>query len=100
MAAEVVPEVVGQAARPARHAANRIGAAPHRLQGLVHGGDDLGDLPAFAAVRALRADGVPGCAVASASTEAPQVAAAADLVVEGPEGSVALLAAIAAELGC
>jgi len=62
-------------------------------------GDDLGDLPAFAAVRALRADGVPGCAVASASPESPRVAAAADLVVDGPEGVVALLAAIAAELG-
>jgi trehalose 6-phosphate phosphatase len=62
-------------------------------------GDDLGDLPAFAAVRALRAEGVPGCAVASASAESPQVAAAADLVVEGPEGIVALLAAIADELG-
>ena len=61
-------------------------------------GDDLGDLPAFAAVRALRADGIPGCAVASASAESPQVAAAADLVVDGPEGIVALLAAIAAEL--
>jgi trehalose 6-phosphate phosphatase len=62
-------------------------------------GDDLGDLPAFAAVRALRAEGIRGCAVASASAESPQVAAAADLVVEGPEGIVALLAAIAAELG-
>jgi trehalose 6-phosphate phosphatase len=61
-------------------------------------GDDLGDLPAFAAVRALRADGVQGCAVASASAESPQVAAAADLVVDGPEGVVALLTAIAAEL--
>jgi trehalose 6-phosphate phosphatase len=63
-------------------------------------GDDLGDLTAFAAVRALRADGIPGCAVASASAESPQVAAAADLVVDGPEGIVALLAAIAAALGC
>ena len=63
-------------------------------------GDDLGDLPAFAAVRALRADGILGCAAASASAESPQVAAAADLVVDGPEGIVALLAAIAAELGC
>jgi trehalose 6-phosphate phosphatase len=62
-------------------------------------GDDLGDLPAFAAVRELRAHGVPGCAVASASPESPQVAAAADLVVDGPEGVVALLAAIAAQLG-
>jgi trehalose 6-phosphate phosphatase len=62
-------------------------------------GDDLGDLPAFAAVRALRAEGTPGCAVASASPETPQVAAVADLVVHGPEGTVALLLAIAAELG-
>jgi trehalose 6-phosphate phosphatase len=61
-------------------------------------GDDLGDLPAFAAIRALRADGVPGCAVASASPESPQVAAAADLVVDGPEGVVALLAALARDL--
>jgi trehalose 6-phosphate phosphatase len=63
-------------------------------------GDDLGDLPAFAAVRALRTDGIPGCAVVSASAESPQVSAAADLVVDGPEGIVALLAAIAAALGC
>jgi len=62
-------------------------------------GDDLGDLPAFAAVRALRAYGIRGCAVASFSTESPQVTAAADLMVDGPEGIVALLAAIAAELG-
>ena len=62
-------------------------------------GDDLGDLPAFAAVRALRAEGIRGCAVASASAESPQVAAVADLVVPGPEGIVALLAAIAADLG-
>jgi len=62
-------------------------------------GDDLGDLPAFAAVRALRAAGVRGCAVASASPESPSVAAAADLVVGGPEGIVALLVMIAAELG-
>jgi len=62
-------------------------------------GDDLGDLPAFAAVRELRAAGVPGCAAASASAESPQVAAAADLVVAGPEGIVALLAALADRLG-
>jgi trehalose 6-phosphate phosphatase len=62
-------------------------------------GDDLGDLPAFAAVRALRAEGIPGCTVAGASPESLPVAAEADLVVEGPEGIVALLAAIAAGLG-
>jgi trehalose 6-phosphate phosphatase len=58
-------------------------------------GDDLGDLAAFSAVRDLRADGVPGCAVASRSPESPRVAEAADLVVDGPEGVVALLAGLA-----
>jgi len=62
-------------------------------------GDDLGDLPAFAAVRALRGAGVPGCAVASRSAECPPVADAADLVVDGPDGTVALLAEIARQLG-
>jgi trehalose 6-phosphate phosphatase len=66
---------------------------------VVFCGDDLGDLPAFEAMRALRASGIRGCAVASASAESPAVMAAADLVVEGPEGVVALLASIAAELG-
>ncbi len=61
-------------------------------------GDDLGDLPAFAAVRALRAGGVPGCAVASASAESPRVADAADLVVAGPGGVVDLLTALAGQL--
>lgn len=61
-------------------------------------GDDLGDLAAFDAVRQLRADGIPGCTVASASPESPRVAAAADLVVDGPDGIVRLLAAIAARV--
>jgi trehalose 6-phosphate phosphatase len=58
-------------------------------------GDDLGDLPAFAAVRTLRGEGIPGCAVASGSKETPEVAAEADMVVDGPEGVVRLLTAIA-----
>jgi trehalose 6-phosphate phosphatase len=62
-------------------------------------GDDLGDLAAFAAVRDLRADGVPGCAVASRSAESPQVAAAADLVVDGPPGVVELLFSLARYYG-
>jgi trehalose 6-phosphate phosphatase len=61
-------------------------------------GDDLGDLPAFAAVRALRAEGIPGCAVASASPESPRVAAAADLVVDGPAGVIGLLTKLAAQI--
>jgi trehalose 6-phosphate phosphatase len=62
-------------------------------------GDDLGDLAAFAAVRELRTEGIPGCAVASASPESLKVAEAADLVTDGPAGIVALLTAIASGLG-
>jgi trehalose 6-phosphate phosphatase len=62
-------------------------------------GDDLGDLPAFAAVGDLRAEGVPGCVVASRSAESPQVAAAADMVVDGPRGVVELLSGLAASYG-
>jgi trehalose 6-phosphate phosphatase len=61
-------------------------------------GDDLGDLAAFDAVRQLRAAGIPGCTVASASPEAPRIAAAADLVVDGPDGIVRFLEAIAGML--
>jgi trehalose 6-phosphate phosphatase len=61
-------------------------------------GDDLGDLAAFAAVHALRSSDVPGCAVASASPEATAVAEAADVVVDGPAGVVALLESLAGTL--
>ena len=74
-------------------------AAERAARSVLFCGDDLGDLPAFAAVRSLRVGGIPGCAVASASAESPQVAAEADLVVAGPGGIVALLAAIADQLG-
>jgi trehalose 6-phosphate phosphatase len=76
------------------------GLAGERAAGSVlFCGDDLGDLPAFAAVRTLRGAGVPGCAVASGNAECPPVTDAADLVVDGPEGIVALFAAIARQLG-
>jgi trehalose 6-phosphate phosphatase len=58
-------------------------------------GDDLGDLAAFAAVERLRAEGVPGLLVCSGSTEVTALAERADLVVDGPEGVVALLGAVA-----
>jgi trehalose 6-phosphate phosphatase len=59
-------------------------------------GDDLGDAAAFGAVRALRASGIPGLAVCSGSAEtAAELAAAADLVVDGPDGIVALLDGLA-----
>jgi trehalose 6-phosphate phosphatase len=63
-------------------------------------GDDLGDLSAFAEIGAQRDAGtLQGCAVASASPEVPEVARAADLVVDGPAGVVSLLAALADGLG-
>ncbi len=58
-------------------------------------GDDLGDLPAFDAVEAMRHNGIAGLIVASGSTEATAVAARADLVVDGPPGVVALLTSLA-----
>jgi trehalose 6-phosphate phosphatase len=61
-------------------------------------GDDLGDLPAFAAVEALRAEGLPGLLVCSGSTEVTEVAERADLVVDGPAGVAALLQSLADEL--
>jgi trehalose 6-phosphate phosphatase len=54
-------------------------------------GDDVGDLPAFAAVAELREQGTPAWSVAAVSQEAPEVARAADIRVEGPAGVVALL---------
>jgi trehalose 6-phosphate phosphatase len=62
-------------------------------------GDDVGDLPAFAAVRELRAEGTPGLAVCSGSAEVPEVAAEADLLVDGPAEVADLLMAIADALG-
>ncbi|MGN6792254.1 MAG: trehalose-phosphatase [Streptosporangiaceae bacterium] len=61
-------------------------------------GDDLGDRPAFAAVRRLREDGLPGIAVCSGSSEVVDLAAEADLVVDGPAGIARLLAGIAAAI--
>jgi trehalose 6-phosphate phosphatase len=58
---------------------------------VLYAGDDLGDLRAFEAVLALRHQGVPGLRVCSANTEAPELAAHADLLVPGPEGVVTLL---------
>ena len=58
-------------------------------------GDDLGDLAAFDAVDRLRADGTPGLLVCSGSTEVTALADRADLVVDGPDGVVDLLGALA-----
>ncbi|MGV9250657.1 trehalose-phosphatase [Streptomyces sp. NPDC003697] len=71
----------------------RVGAGS-----VLYAGDDLGDLPAYAAVDTLRADGVPGVLVCSGSTEVTELADRADLVVDGPAGVVELLRALAERL--
>jgi trehalose 6-phosphate phosphatase len=63
---------------------------------VLYAGDDLGDLPAFAAVEKLRTEGTPGLLVCSGSAEVNELSARADLVVDGPPGVVDLLAAVAA----
>ena len=65
---------------------------------VLFAGDDLGDLPAFEAVRAARAAGRKGVAVCSGSDEVTALAERADLVVDGPKEVAALLAALAETL--
>jgi trehalose 6-phosphate phosphatase len=65
---------------------------------VLFAGDDLGDLPAFDAVRAARAEGRQGVAVCSASDEVNALAEHADLVLDGPKKVGALLAALAEAL--
>jgi trehalose 6-phosphate phosphatase len=71
-------------------------AAERKPGAIAFCGDDLGDVPAFRAVSSLRAAGVPGLAVCSGSAEVTALAADADLIVDGPDGVVALLSSLAA----
>ncbi|PAZ13327.1 trehalose-phosphatase [Streptomyces sp. SA15] len=66
---------------------------------VLYAGDDLGDLPAYAAVDKLRTDGTPGLLVCSGSDEVTELRDRADLVVDGPEGVVRLLWGLATRLG-
>lgn len=69
--------------------------------GVLFGGDDLGDVEAFRAVRQLRHDGLPGLLVCSASEEqgAPDdLVDLADVLVPGPDGVVALLRRLAQDI--
>ncbi|BEP14387.1 trehalose-phosphatase [Acidothermaceae bacterium B102] len=62
---------------------------------VLFAGDDLGDLAAFDAVRGLRDVGVAGVTVFAASSETSALGEAADVVVDGPAGMVALLSWLA-----
>jgi len=60
-------------------------------------GDDLGDLPAFRALDHLAAAGASVARVAVVDAESPpEVAAAADVTVDGPAGALALLEGLVA----
>ncbi|MER8221312.1 trehalose-phosphatase [Streptomyces sp. NPDC094143] len=74
--------------------AREIGA-----ESVLFAGDDLGDLPAYAAVDALRAEGTPGLLVCSGSDEVTELRERADVVVDGPEGVVRLLRELAGRIG-
>lgn len=79
------------------------GAAVRRLavdlgaRQIIFAGDDLGDLPAFDAVDALRADGVAGLLICSASAEQDALVSRADLVLAGPDAVADWLEALADE---
>jgi trehalose 6-phosphate phosphatase len=66
---------------------------------VLFAGDDLGDVPAFDAVAAMRADGVAGVTICSQSGERTELADHTDIAVDGPTGVVRLLSELADELG-
>jgi trehalose 6-phosphate phosphatase len=68
-------------------------AADHT--GVLYLGDDLGDLPAFAEIRRLRAAGRTAYSVAVLSSGVPDVVGAADVEVPEPADAVELLRALA-----
>lgn len=78
----------------------------HALRGLVEesgarhvifAGDDLGDLPAFEAVEALRGEGLDGLLICSASAEQDALVARADIVLDGPDAVATWLEELADE---
>jgi trehalose 6-phosphate phosphatase len=69
-----------------------VEAAVRGLDAVCFLGDDVGDLPAFAALDRLRAAGVHTVKVGVRTAESPPaVVAASDLLVEGPIGALELL---------
>lgn len=71
----------------------------HDGGGVLFVGDDLGDLEAFEAVRALRGEGMPTLLVYSTSEEQAALAELSDVIVDGPAGVVDLLERFATDAG-
>jgi trehalose 6-phosphate phosphatase len=68
-----------------------------RADAMMFVGDDLGDVEAFEAVADLRRRGMSGLLVCSGSEEQEALVALADIVVEGPDGVMALLRQLATD---
>jgi trehalose 6-phosphate phosphatase len=81
--------------RPRKGAAVERLLAAHPAGAVLFAGDDRPDLEAFEALDRMRDAGIPTIKVAVTGAETPEeLEAAADLVVDGPEGLAALLAAL------
>ncbi|MGA8987335.1 trehalose-phosphatase [Aeromicrobium sp.] len=65
---------------------------------VIFAGDDLGDLPAFDAVDELRASGLRGLLICSASTEQDALVARADVVLDGPDAVAGWLEELADDI--
>lgn len=65
---------------------------------VIFGGDDLGDIPAFEAVRQLRTNGITGLLLCSASVEQDALVSLADVVLDGPDAVAVWLGELADEL--
>jgi trehalose 6-phosphate phosphatase len=76
-------------------AALRSAVAETGAQQVVFAGDDLGDLPAFEAVQALRQEGLAGLLVCSASYEEDALVAISDVILDGTSGVAEWLTALA-----
>ena len=70
-------------------------ARQRRARSVLFFGDDLGDLAAFAAVRALRDQGVPGATIVSAAPESELAKDEGDFTVNGPDGVAEFLEGLA-----
>ncbi len=62
---------------------------------VIFAGDDLGDLPAFETVQELRAEGIPGLLICSASHEEDALAEISDVIVDGSAGVATWLTELA-----
>jgi trehalose 6-phosphate phosphatase len=78
---------------PGMHKGQALRAIHRELggHGVIFAGDDLGDIEAFRAVADLREDGHPGLLICSGSEEQKALVELSDIVVDGPEGVLALL---------